>query len=490
MVPAIYQRNVGGRRAFRHQAATAAKILVNRATSDWGRSMTKIDIDATTDWLNPNGGNIMLLLRGQTALPSNFRFRIEPIAMGEAAESHTDGRKGWPIGEHEPIEVEVLPEGVQIVLERDTVPASWLQPGTLLKFVAKQGDLHGEFAWPAIVSLALHTAPLAPAPVHSEPEPTAPEPLRIEPVKVEQAKVVDLSATPQRDDSPRPMVAKDDSPVLSSLNTNSKASGQLNGTPMELPVPPKLDGPTLKLDSAEAQLSAIKLDEKPRSPMPIVLARAEQPIVAKMVRVEDEVKPVAPRRSLGFMRSLSMLLIGAVAGAGGTLFWFGGGPTSLGGQGMEAVRNIYPIFGDAFKAGPVSPRGRAASSVDLDTALKLAEANLLGIGQQADRVEARYWLAKSLDYAVGDNRMVWALTQLGSLYAKPESNQPDYVTARALWSIAAGQGDPISMCFLAKLHENGLGTPVDTKAALVLYERALSNGGCSDAQAGLQRLRK
>ena len=89
-----------------------------------------------------------------------------------------------------------------------------------------------------------------------------------------------------------------------------------------------------------------------------------------------------------------------------------------------------------------------------------------------------------------DKRLTWAMTQLGATYARPVEKAPDFSLARSLWSIAAAQGDPVAMCFLARMHEKGLATPVDTVAALALYEKAHALGGCKDSSAAIARLKR
>lgn len=136
----------------------------------------------------------------------------------------------------------------------------------------------------------------------------------------------------------------------------------------------------------------------------------------------------------------------------------------------------------------VSPRGTEAGAVGLADALKRADQQLAG--SASDREEARFWLRKALSQGLGEQRLVWALTQLGTLYAAPSAGLPDYDSARTLWQLAAAQGDPVALCFLASLHENGLGTPKDQVRALVLYRNAKTNGGCRNVDQSIARLAK
>ena len=462
--------------------------------------MTNLSIEATTDGDAKTGQRVLLLLRGQSSLPEGTMFRIEPATMGDEPSSP----EGWPTGEHVPVEVRLLPEGVQLVLGPDVAGAAAIQAGSSVKFALSKGDLQGEFAWPAPATRK--PAKLEPGAIDSDPV----APVKITPVEVIIAKVETVdrkpdeaaleaiaprieTAAPQPPQAEKTKADMADTPTLSSLMVSGKSPGHLNGSPMQLPLPVRPNATleaSLRAAPDTLAKAPVKTEEKPRLSQPVVLARADMP-VAKQVRTDARTQYSRPGRLMMALRSLPLLLTGAALGVIGTMIWFGmSTPGLVDAQRLEFARNIYPVVGDAFKAGAVSPRGRDARSVDLDAALRLAEANLLGIGQPVDRVEARYWLAKSLDYAVGDTRMVWALSQLGTLYANADGKEPDYTTARAVWLLAAGQGDALSMCFLATLHEKGLGTPVDPKAALALYERAQSHGGCSDSVAAIQRLRK
>lgn len=134
-------------------------------------------------------------------------------------------------------------------------------------------------------------------------------------------------------------------------------------------------------------------------------------------------------------------------------------------------------------------RGEPAAGVEIGAALKEAEQRLYGEGG-GDREAAKLWLKKSLAIRLGDPRTVWALTQLGTLYAAPQSGAPDYGAARQLWELASANGDPVASCFLASLHEHGLGTPKDGARALELFRTAKAKGGCRDIDQSIARLSK
>ncbi len=150
----------------------------------------------------------------------------------------------------------------------------------------------------------------------------------------------------------------------------------------------------------------------------------------------------------------------------------------------------YERLGKILDFPLVSPLGRKAADVGLDDALMLADKSLYGGPEDRNRDEAKYWLRKALSDGIGDRRMLWALTQLGSLYAQPDTGAPDYAAARELWSLAATKGDPVAVCFLASLSEHGLGTSRDLSRALSLYRSAKALGGCRNVDAAIARLKK
>ncbi len=135
----------------------------------------------------------------------------------------------------------------------------------------------------------------------------------------------------------------------------------------------------------------------------------------------------------------------------------------------------------------VSTRGEEAGAVDLAEALQRADKNLAGTND-GDKQEASYWLRRALALRLGDQRLVWAMTQLGTIYAAPASGAPDYAAARTMWELAAAQGDPVALCFLASLHEHGLGTAKNEVRALNLYRNAKAHGGCRNVDQSIARL--
>ncbi len=112
-------------------------------------------------------------------------------------------------------------------------------------------------------------------------------------------------------------------------------------------------------------------------------------------------------------------------------------------------------------------------------------------GAERNSDEAAFWLKRYIAGPLGDDRLRRALTQLGSIYAEPSGQTaPDYDKARGLWEMASAAGDPIAMCFLGQLYENGLGITASRPAAAQWYERARQTGGCPGIDDMIARTKK
>ena len=115
---------------------------------------------------------------------------------------------------------------------------------------------------------------------------------------------------------------------------------------------------------------------------------------------------------------------------------------------------------------------------------------MLTPGAPRDSEEASYWLRRFITSSGSDERTRRVLTQLGTTFADPTSQVAEYGKARQVWELASAFGDPVAMCFLGTLHENGLGVATDRKAALQWYERAKQTGGCPAVDEAITRLKK
>lgn len=144
---------------------------------------------------------------------------------------------------------------------------------------------------------------------------------------------------------------------------------------------------------------------------------------------------------------------------------------------------------ELLAAAPVSPRGVTARDVGPIKALENAQAAMHAPNGTRDLEEAGFWLRRFLGTGGVDERSRRALTQLGSTFADQSSRSVDFVKARQVWELSSALGDPVAMCFLSAVHENGLSTTVDRKAALGWLERAKQAGGCPSIEESLSRLK-
>jgi hypothetical protein len=138
--------------------------------------------------------------------------------------------------------------------------------------------------------------------------------------------------------------------------------------------------------------------------------------------------------------------------------------------------------------GAISPAGQDSNGVTSDQAFQIADAKLHGVRGQENPSEARYWLRVGISRALGDERLRWALTQLGTLYAHPMASPSDFAVARAVWELAAAKDDPVALCFLAQLEEGEHGSPSDKAVALTLFQHAKETGQCVGAEQAIERL--
>ena len=157
---------------------------------------------------------------------------------------------------------------------------------------------------------------------------------------------------------------------------------------------------------------------------------------------------------------------------------------------QEETANVKPspVVSALVTADTRSPLGRTAEGVTREEGLMLADKFLRGVDSPRNRLEAAYWLKHALSPTLRDPALPWALSQLGSVYAAPDAGLPDYKSASTLWQIAASLGDPVAHCFLARLHEFGLGVEKDPETARRLYALALNAGGCPGLARALGRL--
>lgn len=416
--------------------------------------MTAVSIEVAADPTATDGGRALILLKGLASAPETVNFRIDPI--DDALLS--DDAEGWPSGERAPLEVRVLPDSVHLLVGADVVDAPLLQPGTPVTISIPSQNLKGELRWPNIpASTAPRRRPavLTVAQLRAKQAPAAADVTYEVAASGAQARAAPLA------DGSKPALAE-----LAGVRKPAATASVVDNEPrLRL-----ADAVILEGETADASPPSM------RTQLPAVIPPGPGATVRRRPRWGA---------TIGFWTAASGIACALTA-----LAWFGPGENLAEAVRRGVIGQSAPAFDAVFHSGPVSPRGRPAAHVDVDTALHLADASLHGEGQPVDRVEARYWLAKALELTLGDDGLKWALSQLASLYARPGEGPADFVTARALWTIAAAEGDAVALCSLAKVEEKGLGGPVDRPAALRHYEKSMSLGSCKEAVNSVEALRK
>ena len=422
--------------------------------------MSDVSVEIFQDQGSPLGGYAVIRFNGLWLLPPNATFTIEPVD-----EKMAGGRKeGWPAGKRRPLETRVTSKGIEILVGPEIVDAPLLLPGTPVTISVPEASVKVEARWPNL--------PVS-RKVRGDPVVVSAEQLLTEVATLERARHAARQAVP-------PTLAK--KPYM-----NGTGSHDVAPAPPAVPEPARLEqpgggardaAPAAETPAAATAPPAAALAKKPASEPPRLPPAAAVPAGAKA-------RPPALAFAAGF---LAAVLLSALVGY---MLWPKESSARPAPVAKVAEQQVSPppvMLHAAFVAGPTSPRGRAAESVEISTALMLADQSLHAAAGEPDREEASFWLRKALSKSLGGAQISWALTQLGTIYAERTTGTPDFQTAKTLWEIAAAHGDPIALCFLGSLNENGLGLQVNKKAALGYYTRAKELGGCPGLEQSLARL--
>lgn len=495
--------------------------------------MTGVSIDIIRDKAATSAGDTIMCFVGLDELPADLTFRIEPL--GGEFSSVEDG--GWPSGDLSPKHARVGERGVELVIGSEIADAAALVPGTPVVISVPGASVREELLWPnlspamaaekgaVIMSAERRRSQFAArsGARHMGIERLASESIGTEHVAADDnfaladlGQVATIRETLARLDMKRKanikLVATDDAMVTSSLSAALRASAD------EQPPLPLIsdmyassidtfDGNAKGQSDVVAELNAMLAHDgipesksippplparfgtqyatRPRVPLPAPPLPPNAPRFLSDSAVHDAGRSAIWRAALIGLVSIVALISAVTVLIWGSSVdlqrWTGAMWTT------ERVPDAGPTPLTGILAVPeVSTRGVEANGVDLSDALRRADQSLHASG--GDKEEAMYWLRRSLALGLGDSRLVWAMTQLGTLYASPQAGVPDYAAARALWELAAAQSDPVAMCFLASLHEHGLGGARDRQSALALYRRSKEKGGCREVDDAIARL--
>ena len=485
--------------------------------------MRKIEIDATADESLPDQGRILLFLLGVQAPARLPILRLRPL---DPTLPDTDGQ--WPDGDLLASEVRVLEEGIEIVIGPEIAECPALLPGTAVEIEFPELRLRGDFLWPRVALTARprrrSVVAKRASPVSARPQQTA---NRERPNFETALSPPELATAGLRPDGQRP------APALPGHVLSGQADAPAALPPSAVPrsaLPPRHQAPATSRPNQEARplsrgpapspahaeagsddAADQAWEEEPRPTRvsgPAVADRiAWQPGVARpMAQGHSSVQPAAvavqppdrapalpwsPRTLFGFIVGTVLAIEAVLFAVKGYLPTSAGADPSLARTRAGAGGTSDPRLSDVLQTPSSSPRGIAANESNPAKLLALANASLHAPGGARDADEGAYWLKRYIVASLGEDRMLRALTQLGSSYAEPAPGAgaaPDYARARQLWEFAASFGDPVAMCFLGALHEHGLGVSAEKKAALHWYARAKSAGGCPQLEESIARV--
>ncbi len=396
--------------------------------------MKTVDILAFEDRSRPAGGYAVICLLGLTAISRNATFVLRPLdGTLDAAEA-----EHWPKGESVPLETRTADGGIELVVGPGFVDNPLLVPGTPVVIDLPHEGVSGEFLWP---SVTLASRPRRRSLQSARP---AAEPARPDAPKTSSTLLTSPSA-PRRIEP----VAKDMS--TNEAPTRTVARDRVHDTVQDARSsatddPPFYTSARFGSDVPSSTAASLTLtDALPKSRLGVAVAA---------------VAVVLALQALGYV------LFGARHSGDVT--------RDVAAKSRAAETGIYA----ALHAGDTSPAGIKANGVPAPRILELADASLFGDPAARNTEEAAFWLKRYL-IANNDERARRAMTQLGTTFAAPSRGTPDYASARQIWEIAAAHGDAVAICFIAKLHEGGLGGAADRAAAIRWTEMARASGGCS-----------
>ncbi|MFM9941125.1 MAG: hypothetical protein ACKVP7_16715 [Hyphomicrobiaceae bacterium] len=456
--------------------------------------MRTLDVDARSDDSRPEGGHAVLLFAGLELPAEPVRFILRPL------DPHIDpDRLDELLEPQDAIAARAVEGGCELVLGPQTTAHPALETGAIVAIELADLACRAEFVWPAIPPLArprrqgLQIKKMGAARAIT-PAPRGPSaPMMMQPVAGASAAPVTMSqaAAAPMPGSATPMVASAvrARPLVQPVQPTERRSGAV----------------TAAADMRDAEAAAAPGVERGDNSADYVVfyphARGGD------LRRSSGGNGARPRASLlpstpgGAALTTAVVLLGlagllslsrapqlpVVAGSAVT-------QTAVPAVAPVAPRNGSEAAGEAslfdlLSPGAVSPRGASAKDVTPQKALELAQSAVQTAGAPRDPEEAAFWLRRYVASIGNDERTRRALTQLGSAYADSSNKSFDFARARQVWELASAFGDPVAMCFLGVLHENGLSGPVDRKLSLAWYERAKGAGGCPGLDEAMARVK-
>ncbi len=430
--------------------------------------MRKLNVEVQEESGRPGGGHAVIRLMGLQSLPDGVTYRIRPVDTA----LHADANGAWIESERLPLATRITTDGAELVVGPEIVENPAFMPGTLAVIELAKCGVRGEFLWPRIQPLARpkrrHLIALKPQ------RPIVPEPAN----DLTFGEASDASSNVE----PEHALPLPKSTAVPSILASAPELGE-RATPAEAQWTPSLDEAPITMSGSEAIKAAAALAATGTD-------AAIDPMASDVLAPATIAAPFAtppgprwnPKRLAAAITCGMVLALAAGYIVGGRQV--GPKPGAVSARIAELAQ-----LQNTFTAGATSPRGTDTSGQAVQKMLEEADTRLHGPASGRDKREAAFLLKRYLGTTLGDERTMWALTQLGTVYAEPTAGDaPDYRQARRLWELSASLGDPVAMCFVAALHEHGLGIAVDKETALGWYRQAKQAGGCRDADAAIERL--
>lgn len=425
--------------------------------------MRKLSIEVQEESGRLGGGHAVIRLMGLQSLPDNVTYRIRPVDTA----LHSEGQPAWVESDRQPLATRITTEGAELVVGPEIVENPAFMPGTLAVIEVAKCGVRGEFLWPRIAPLVRpkrrHLITVKPA------RSTLPEPLS----DIVFGEATDASSHIEPL-APLPTLEPETAPIADARTDASDAAlfrmAEEPLTPAaavvsgDVAAPPPTEVPAQ--DASRANDTAVVANSAPVSPSPTAAT------------------PMRPAARTWGRGQIAASLAGLVVVALG-LNAMSGNPNTPTAKGDAPAATLATLLSGGKSSVPEAD----ASGAALAKLLEDADLRLHGPASGRNKTEAAALLRRYLATTLADERTMWALTQLGSVYAEPAgANQPDYANARRLWELSGSLGDPVAMCFVAALHEHGLGVTADKATALGWYQQSKKAGGCRNIDAAIQRL--
>jgi hypothetical protein len=430
--------------------------------------MSAYQVAVLEDESVPTSGVAVIRIAGLKSWPQGATVRIKPV--DDAAIPPQS--EGWPWGELSPSRVVSSEGGVDIILGPDVVSSPRLLPGTPVTIEVSAANVEADVRWPAITPNVRR---------------------RVNAIAMSASQL--LAAKTERERAEKDAAARRQQLAEAAASSARAAAAEAKAGRTSVAGP-------LTVSSAQEAGQLARLFPQRRAPIALVPESGDRGQLARLDRT-TETAPVivgvgpttrSVRRPVAIGFAAGALTMAILAGGFLALTppWLSrGGAVSSLAQVAEhvPVASLETVFKDIAAAGTLSPRRKSAVNVDTSTALSLADHSLRGQRSAVDVEEAEFWLKRALGSSVAGQDAGWALTQLGTLYAQPDSPRHSYGKAHALWQLAAAQGDQVAHCFLGALYEHGLGVQANRLHAREHFVLADASNACRSAKDAVARLK-